>query len=94
MKHATLLQSSFATLFDPSVARAAVERAAQWDLPRHLCRPLDHYVGPRVSADLAAYDAAVELATLSEEEMVEDSTDAASSEADILERDFDDSDDL
>ena len=53
MEIATIQQSSFAALFDPAVARAAAQRAAQWNLPRHTCRPLDRYTGARVSADLA-----------------------------------------
>ena len=50
MKQAMQMQSSFAMLFDPAVARAAAERAARWDLPRQVCRPLDRYAGARVNA--------------------------------------------
>ena len=63
MKHAMPTQSSFAMLFNPKLVHAVAERAAQWDLPRHTCRPLDRH-NPRVDADLAAYDAAVERAQL------------------------------
>ena len=87
---------SYATLFDPAVARAAVERAAQWDLPRHVCRPLDHYVGARVSADVAAYDATVELAPVLEEEMCDEPSSADRGEIGAIEEnsDYDKSDDL
>jgi hypothetical protein len=69
MKHATPKQSSYAALFDPVVARAAAARAAQWNLPRHECHPLDRYAGKRVAADLAAFDASVERAPVFEEEI-------------------------
>jgi hypothetical protein len=72
MKQALPLQSSYAALFDPAVALAAAKRAAQWDLPRHICHPLDQYQGRRananVNADLAAFDAAVDLAPVCEDE--------------------------
>ncbi len=71
MKQTMPMQSSFAMLFDPAVARAAAERAAKWDLPRHICRPLDHYRNSRINSALAAYDAEIELAPVSEEEMHE-----------------------
>ena len=91
MKNAAPVQSSFAMLFDPAVALAAAERAAHWDLPRHLCRPLDHYRGARVNSDLAAYDAAVELAPLSDEEMRDEPPTTAVSET-AADSDFDDDD--
>ena len=51
---------SFAMLFNPATALAASKRVVQWDLPRHICRPLDRCGITLVSADLAAYDAAAE----------------------------------
>ena len=69
MRHATPKQSSYAALFDPEVARAAAARAAQWNLPRHECRPLDRYAGRRVAADLAAFDDAVEHAPVADDEI-------------------------
>ena len=67
MKRTTRRQSSYATLFDPVVARAVAARAAQLNLPRRECHPLDRYPGRRVAADLAAYDAEVELTATPEE---------------------------
>ncbi len=92
MEHATVQTYSFAALFDPEVARAAAARGAQWNLPRQMCRPLDRYVGPRVNADLAAFDAEVELSPLAEEELDEESDNALSTHAreDV---DFEDADD-
>ena len=72
MKHTTRKQSSYATLFDPVVAREVAARAAQLNLPRRECHPLDRYPGRRVAADLAAYDAEVELAPAPEEEILEE----------------------
>jgi hypothetical protein len=69
MKHALSRQSTFATLFDPEVARAVAERATHWNLPRHMCHPLERHVTTTVSADLAAYDAAVDRGPAVEEEL-------------------------
>ena len=92
MNHTLSQPFSYAMLFDPAVALAAAQRAAQWDLPRHICRPLDHYTGPRVSAALAAYDAAVESAPVPEEENLAQPRSATASIE--LDADFDDTDDL
>lgn len=72
METVTIQQSSFAALFDPAVARAAAQRAAQWNLPRHTCRPLDRYTGARVSADLATYDAEVDDISTLEDDLPEE----------------------
>jgi len=93
MKNAAPAQSSFAMLFDPAVAMAAIERAARWDLPRHVCRPLDQYHGARMNSALAAYDAAVDLAPVTAEEMPDEPASACDS-ADAAAEDFDDADDL
>lgn len=79
MKQALPLQSSYAALFDPAVALAAAKRAAQWDLPRHICHPLDHYQGRHVSADLADFDAAVDLAPVADDELPDESQSALNS---------------
>ena len=92
MKQAMQMQSSFAMLFDPAVARAAAERAARWDLPRQVCRPLDRYTGARVNADLAAYDAQVELAPVTEEEVIEEPSASLEAEAAESDADFEDTD--
>ena len=65
-------QSSYATLFDVFAAREVAARVAQLNLPRRVVRPLDRYPGRRVAADLAAYDAAVDLAPTPEEEIPQD----------------------
>jgi hypothetical protein len=72
MKHAMLQQASFAMLFDPALAQAAAERAAKWNLPRRMCHPLDRCVGRHVNAEVAAFDAAVDLAPVLEGEMLEE----------------------
>lgn len=93
MKQAVPLHSSYAALFDPAVALAAAQRAAQWDLPRHICHPLDHYHGRRVNLDLAAFDAEVDSAPVSEEELVGESQSASSSGDDRANTDIDGDDD-
>jgi hypothetical protein len=72
MTHEITQQFSFAAMFDPAVARAAVERAAQWNLPRHICHPLDRPFGGRANAALAAYDAEVDCAPISDEDLIEE----------------------
>ena len=67
MKHALPLQSTYAALFDPAVALAVAKRAAQWDLPRRICHPLDRYTGRRANADLDAFDAAVDSTPVPDE---------------------------
>ncbi len=96
MKHTMPKQSSYATLFDPVVARAVAKKAAQLNLPRRLCHPLDRYPGRRVAADLAAYDAQVELAPVPEEDMPEDPhhDDAGNETAPDLDPDFADDEGL
>ena len=88
MENATLQQFSFAALFDPAVARAAAERAAQWNLPRHTCRPLDRYVGARVNANVASYDAEVDNAIALEDDLPEELT-ASCGIAEALDNDDD-----
>ena len=68
MKQSISLQSSYAALFDPAIAREVAARAARWNLPRHECHPLDRYTGKRVAAELAAYDDAVESAPVGADE--------------------------
>ena len=72
MRNAMPKQFSYAALFDPVVARAAAARAAQWDLPRHECHPLDHYAGRRVNPALAAFDATVELAPAVDDDIADE----------------------
>ncbi len=79
--------SSFAMLFDPSLALAAAKRAAQWDLPRRICRPLDRCGSNRLSAELAAYDAAVESALVAEEECKDEPLNAVSGNSTVLDPD-------
>ena len=64
-------QFSFAMLVDPASVQAAAERAAKLNLPRRICRPLDRCVARRVSAEVAAYDASVELAEVEAEALTE-----------------------
>mgnify|MGYP003704092065 CR=1 FL=1 len=52
--------------------RLTAQRAAQWNLPRHTCRPLDRYTGARVSADLASYDAEVDDISTLEDDLPEE----------------------
>ena len=94
MNHAMPMQFSFAALFDPAVARAAVERAAQWNLPRRICHPLDHFTGKRASAALAAFDAEVDRAPIPEAELLDDSLVTAKTLSVAADSDREDDDDL
>ena len=94
MKQATLKQSSYATLFDVFVAREVAARAAQMNLPRREIHPLDRYPGRRVAADLAAYDAEVELAPAPEEEVRDEPRQDEAKRAAASDSDLDDKDDF
>lgn len=72
MQTAMLEPLSFAALFDPTVARAAAERAASWKLPRRTCRPLDRYCGARVNPALFSYDNEIDCAAAPEDELPEE----------------------
>ena len=72
MHNATLEPLSFAALFDPTVARAAAERAASWKLPRRTCRPLDRYAGGRVNPALFSYDNEIDCAAAPADELPEE----------------------
>lgn len=59
---------SFAQLIDPASVLAAAERAAHWDLPRRICRPLDRRAALPINAEVAAYDATIEETPMLEDE--------------------------
>ena len=94
MKYDTPLQFSYAALFDPAVVLAAAERAEHWNLPRHICHPLDRYCGRRASSALSAFDAAVDLAPVPEDELEEEPLRTASHVDCSADPDFEDEDDL
>lgn len=68
MQQSMVTTLSFAQLIDPSSVLAAAERAAKWNLPRRVCRPLDRRMAIPVNPEVAAYDAEIEETTLVEEE--------------------------
>jgi hypothetical protein len=92
MRNAALQKSSFATLFDPTLAEVVAKRAAQWKLPRHVCHPLDRDVGRPVDAEVAAFDAAVERAPVPEEVTPAEPQSNISGTADSREQDPDSED--
>jgi hypothetical protein len=67
MEQTAFPQYSYAMLLEPAVVLAAAERAAKWDLPRRICRPLDRRLVAPISAEVAAYDATVEETPISDE---------------------------
>lgn len=69
MQHAAPL--SFALLINPQTVQAAAERAAHWDLPRRICRPLDRRAATIVNPEVAAYDATIEDTPIVDEEAEE-----------------------
>jgi hypothetical protein len=90
MKPAIPLPFSYAALFDPAVALAAAKRAEHWNLPRHICHPLDHYTGRRASAVLSVFDAAVDSAPISEDDLEAEMQYAATTVGDSTDPDFED----
>lgn len=85
---------SYAALFDPAVAMAAAKRATQWNLPRHICHPLDRTITRRASPDLAAFDAAVDMAPIPETELPDDSLIAGNAMRASSDSDLENEDDL
>ena len=82
------LHSSYAALFDPTIALALAARAAQWNLPRHLHR-WDGQHGRSASPDVVAFDAAVDLAPIPDEEMPPDDAQLENSKLDdSVDQDF------
>lgn len=76
MNQLTSAPLSFALLWDPASVIAAAERAAKWNLPRRVCRPLDRRMAIQVNAEVAAFDAQVEETTFIEEDTSETTLDA------------------
>ena len=72
----TSLPSRYALILDQDTIQTVLKRAAQWNLPRRECHPLDHYNGKRVSKDVARYDEEID-ANLIEEDVEEASLHAA-----------------
>jgi len=59
----------YALIIDAETIAEALKRTAQWDLPGRVCRPLDHRAGKCANVELARYDAEVDKAPLTDEEL-------------------------
>ncbi len=94
MHHAIPQTYSFDAMFDSAAALAAISRASQWNLPRHICHPLDRMIRRTITPDLAAFDAEVDSALLAEEELPDDFPTAAHTLCAMDDADFDNEDDV
>jgi len=59
----------FAMIIDAETIAEVLKRTAQWDLPGRVCRPLDHRAGHCANVELERYDAEVDKAPLTDEEL-------------------------
>ncbi len=59
----------YAMIIDAETIAEVLKRTAQWDLPGRVCRPLDHRAGKGANVELERYDAEVDKAPLTDEEL-------------------------
>jgi len=69
MEHCLNLPNRYAMILDTETIRAAVAHAAQLNLSRRECHPLDRYRGKCANADLLKFDAEADAAPLTTEEL-------------------------
>ena len=72
MEQSHVVAQRWSLLVDPTAARSVVERISKLELPRRVCRPLDHRATRTSSAELAEFDASVDAAV--EAETIRDET--------------------
>lgn len=63
------LPNRYAMILDTATIAAVIARAAELNLPRRECHPLDRYRGQCANAALAKYDAEVDAAPLANDEL-------------------------
>ena len=94
MEHCLNLPNRYAMILDTETIKGVIAHAAQLNLPRRECRPLDRYRGKCANAALAKYDAEVDAAPPANEELdsveavVEASAASAAENADFADDDF------
>lgn len=69
MEHGLNLPNRFAMILDHETIQDALKRAAEWKLPRRECHPLDLHTSRRVSRDLEKFDAEIEAAPMTDDEL-------------------------
>jgi hypothetical protein len=63
------LPNCFGLILDPQMIAGAIKRAAEWNLPRRECHPLDRRPVRRLSVELERCDAEIEAASVPDEEL-------------------------
>jgi len=69
MEHCLNLPNRYAMILDTEMIRGVIAHAAELKLPRRECHPLDRYRGRCANAALEKYDAEVDAAPASNEEL-------------------------
>jgi hypothetical protein len=69
MEQCLKLPNRYAMILDAETINAVIAHAAELNLPRRECHPLDRYRGKCANAVLAKYDAEVDAAPLTSEEL-------------------------
>ena len=59
----------YALILDAETIADVLKSVAQWDLPGRVCRPMDHRAGKCANVELERYDAEIDKATLTDEEL-------------------------
>ena len=90
MNHSLNLPNRFAMILDTEAIKSVIAHAAELNLPRRECHPLDRYRGTYANAVLAKYDAEVDATPLANEDlnMSEAENASVSQDADIVADDF------
>jgi hypothetical protein len=94
MEHYQNLVTRYAMILDTEAIKGVIAHAANLNLPRRECHPLDRYRGKCANVALAKYDAEVDVAPLANEELgivdaVLEAADAHAPEhADFADEDF------
>ena len=57
---------SLAMLLDPAATQSVIEHLSKLELPRRVCRPLDHRRAQSASSELEQFDAAIDAAAEAE----------------------------
>ncbi len=81
----------YALILDAETIADVLKRTAQSELPGRVCRPLDHRAGQCANVELARYDAEIDDAPLTDEELdMIDTTTCPECKAPSVDRDFKD----
>ena len=91
MERSQKTPNRYALILDADTITDVLKSVAQWDLPGRVCRPMDHRAGKCANVELERYDAEIDKATLTDEELdMIDTTTCPECKAPSVDRDFKD----